>query len=84
MLSPCMGTSGSPDLTPCDFLLRGCLKAQVYQHRLQTLQGLKETITQEVAAIPSEMTHRVMEKCRERLNQCICNEIDLSDVDLKF
>jgi transposase len=36
--------------------LGGCSKAQVYQHRPQTLEGLKEAITQEVAAIPAEMT----------------------------
>jgi long-subunit acyl-CoA synthetase (AMP-forming) len=46
---------------------------------------LKEAITQEVAAIPHEMTHRVMEKYRERLNHCIDNEgRHLSDVVFKF
>lgn len=64
----------SPDLTPCDFFLWGYLKAQVYQHRPQTLEALKEAITQEVAAIPPEMTRRVIENYRERLNQCINNE----------
>jgi hypothetical protein len=59
---------------PCDFFLWGYLKAQVYQHRPQTLEGLKEAITQEVAAIPPEMTCRLMEKYRESLNQCIDNE----------
>jgi hypothetical protein len=59
----------SPDLTPCDFFfLWGYLKVQVYQHRPQTLEGLKEAITQEVAAIPPEMTRRVMEKYQERLS----------------
>jgi hypothetical protein len=51
----------SPDLTPSDFLLWGYLKAPVYQHRPQTLEALKDAITQEVAAIPHEMTRRVME-----------------------
>jgi hypothetical protein len=48
--------SCSPDLTPCDFFLWACLKAQVYQHRPQTLEGLKEAITQEVVAgkVPGE------------------------------
>jgi hypothetical protein len=32
------------------------------------LEGLKEAITQEVAGIPPEMTRRVMEKYRERIN----------------
>jgi hypothetical protein len=38
------------------------------------LEALKEAITQEVAAIPPEMTSRIMENYRERLNQCIDNE----------
>jgi hypothetical protein len=58
----------SSDLTPCDFFLRGYLKGQVYKHRRQTLEGLKEVITQEVAAILPEMTRRVMEKYREKLH----------------
>jgi hypothetical protein len=61
----------SSDLTPCDFFLWGYLKAEVYQHRPQTLEGLKEAITQKVAAIPPEMTRRVMEKYQD---QCIDNE----------
>jgi hypothetical protein len=55
------------DFTPCDLFLLGYLKAQVYQHRLQTLEGLKEAITQEVSAIPPEMTRKVMEKYCESL-----------------
>lgn len=74
----------SPDLNPCDFFLWGYLKAQVYQHRPQTLEALKEVITQEIAAIPLEMTRRVIENFRERLNQCIENEgRHLSDIIFK-
>jgi hypothetical protein len=61
----------SPDLTPCDFFLWGYLKAKVYEHRPQTLEALKETIRQEVAAITPEMTLKAMDNYRERLNQCI-------------
>jgi hypothetical protein len=64
----------SPDLTPCDFILWGYLKAQVYRYRSRTLEGLEEAITQEAAGILPEMTRRIMEKDRERLNQCIENE----------
>jgi hypothetical protein len=42
--------------------LWGYLKAQVYQHSSQIFEGVKEAISQEVAAIPPEMTGRVMEK----------------------
>jgi hypothetical protein len=47
------------------------LKAQVHQHRPQTLKALEEAITKEAAAIPPEMTRRVMEKYREILNKNI-------------
>lgn len=74
----------SPDLSPCDFFLWGYLKSQVYQHRPQTIEALKEIITQEVAAIPPEMTRRVTENYRKRLNQCIENEgRHLSDIIFK-
>jgi hypothetical protein len=64
--------------------LWGYPKVQVCQHHPQTLEGLKEAITQEVSAIQPEMTHRVMEKYRKRINQCIDNEgHHLSDVVFK-
>jgi hypothetical protein len=66
MLSPCVVT-GRPfaKFDPMRFFLWGYLKAQVYQHRTQTLEVLKEAITQEVSAIPPEMTRRVMENYRQ-------------------
>ena len=74
----------SPDLTPCDFFLWGYLKAEVYKHRPQTLKALKDTIREEVAAIPPEMTTIVMENFTERLRQCIVNNgCQLSDVIFK-
>jgi hypothetical protein len=49
------------------------------------LEGLKEAITEEVAAIPPEMTPKVMEKYRQRLSQCIDNEgRHLGDAVLTF
>jgi hypothetical protein len=63
----------SPDLTPCDFFLCSYLKAQVYQHRPQTLEDRKEAITQEVAAIRPEMIRRVMENYREGLSVSTMN-----------
>ncbi|GFY31683.1 uncharacterized protein TNCV_4199941 [Trichonephila clavipes] len=47
------------------------LKAQVYKHRPTTLQALKEAIIQAVAAIPPEMTPRIMDNFRGRLHQCV-------------
>lgn len=63
----------SPDLSPCDFFLWGYLKEKVFKHRPRTLDDLKERITQEINAIPVEMTRRVMANFRERLRQCIAN-----------
>jgi hypothetical protein len=83
-LSPCVAAAFAR-FDPVRFFLWGYLKAQAYQHRTQTFEGLKEAITQEVAAIPPEMTRRLMEKYRERLNQCIDNEgRHLSDVVFNF
>jgi hypothetical protein len=49
------------------------------------LKGPKEAVTQETAAIPLDITHRVMKKYWERLKQCIDNEDRLfSDVVFKF
>jgi hypothetical protein len=70
---------------PVRFFLWGYLKAQVCQHRPQTLEGLNVALTQEVAAIPPEVTRRVMKNYREVLNQCIDNEgHHLSNVVFKF
>lgn len=74
----------SPDLSPCDFFLWGYLKAKVYTHRPTTLETLKEAINHEVAAIPPEMTRKVMENFRERLRLCHNNGgRHLSDVIFK-
>jgi len=61
----------SQDLTPCDFLLWGYLKAKVYEQRPVTLEPLKEAIRQEVAAITPQMTLKVTDNYRQRLYQCI-------------
>jgi hypothetical protein len=63
----------SPDLTPCDFFLWGYLKEKVYTHRPRTIDELKAAITEEINAIPLNMTRRVMDNFRERLQQCVVN-----------
>ena len=47
------------------------LKAKIYEQRPVTLEALKETIRQEVAAITPEMILKVMDNYRERLHQFI-------------
>ena len=61
----------SPDLSPCDYFLWGHLKAEDYKLRPTTIDELKAAIRQKVNEIPQEMTQRVMENFRNRLNQCI-------------
>lgn len=61
----------SPDLSPCDYFLWGYVKAKVFKTRPTTIEALKASIRQTVEEIPQEMTHRVMENFRNRLQQCI-------------
>ena len=64
----------SPDLNPCDFFLWGYLKSKVFSYRPQSLEELKRAIRFEIAAIPPEMIHRVIENFRERLQTCVSND----------
>ena len=60
------------------------LKAKVYTHRPHTLADLKRVIQAEVAAIPQDMTRRVMIDFRHRLEMCIArNGQHLPDVIFK-
>jgi hypothetical protein len=55
---------GPHDLAPCNFFPCGHLKAEVYKHRPHTLDELK-------TAIPPDMTAKVMNNLRKRLDVCI-------------
>ena len=63
----------SPDLNLCDFFLWGYLKLKVYSNRPQSIEQLKESIRQEIIAIPQEMICRVKDNFRERFRQCVDN-----------
>lgn len=74
----------SPDLNPCDFFLWGYLKSKVYTHRPRSIEELKDAIRQEIAAIPHEMTRRVVDNFRERIRQCVdSNGTHLIDIIFK-
>ena len=50
----------------------------------ESIEQLKRAICQEVAAIPQEMTRRVVENFRERLQKCMDNNgFHLTDVIFK-
>jgi hypothetical protein len=55
----------SPDLSPCDFFLRGYLKEKGFKHRPGSLEDLKEKIQQEIDSIPPELTRRDMKNFRD-------------------
>jgi hypothetical protein len=44
---------------------------EVYKHGPHTLDELKTAIREEIAAIPPDMTARVMNNFRKRLDACI-------------
>ena len=57
----------SPDLGPCDFWLfpklRGC--------RYETIEGMKEAVTQVIDILTQEDFHGAFQKLLERYNKCI-------------
>jgi hypothetical protein len=63
---------------------RGFLKSRVFISKPTTIAELKQSINEEIAAIPEQMTRRVMDNLRVRLKQCLKNgERHLSDVLFK-
>ena len=74
----------SPDLSACDYFLFGYLKSRVYISKPRTIAELKQSIKEEVTAIPEQMTRRMTENLGVRLKQCLRNGgRHLSDVLIK-
>ncbi|GBM54427.1 hypothetical protein AVEN_275633-1 [Araneus ventricosus] len=61
----------SPDLTPCDFLLWGCLKDLVYRQTPQIIGELKHHISTACETIPSDTSVRVSEQFCLRLRHVV-------------
>ena len=71
----------SPDLTVPNFFLWGFLKDRVFRRLIVTIQELKKTIVDEVAAIDEDLRRRVYGNLQTRLQQCIgVNGSHLPDV----
>ena len=64
----------SPDLTPLDFYLRGCLKSVVYQEALEDLATLKRAIHAAVHVIPPSACARVAEEARCRAERSVAQK----------
>jgi hypothetical protein len=60
-----------PDLSACDYFLCGYLKNTVLISKPRTIAELKQSIKEEIAVIPEQMTRRVMENLGVRLKQCL-------------
>ncbi|CAI6356266.1 unnamed protein product [Macrosiphum euphorbiae] len=64
----------SPDLSICDFFLWGYLKSKVYINKLRTIDDLKNSIRQEIEAVPNEMLETAVRNFQERIQICINQE----------
>ena len=74
----------SPDFSACDYILCGYLKSRVSICKPRNIKELKQNIKEIIAAIPEQMTRRVMENIGVRLKQCLRNcGRRLSDVIFK-
>ncbi|GBM27148.1 hypothetical protein AVEN_207483-1 [Araneus ventricosus] len=72
--SPC---PFSPNLTPCDFFLRGYFKSKVYLGGVSTLTTLKYNILRAVLSIPGGTLLSAVENVVYRM-QCVVHEKGLT------
>jgi hypothetical protein len=63
----------SPDLSAFDYFLWGFLKSRVFISKPKTIAEPKQSVNEEMAAIPKQMTRRVMDNLRVRLKQFFKN-----------
>jgi len=56
-----------PDLSACDYFLWGYLESRVFISKPRTIAELKQSIKEEIAVIPEQMTRGVMENLGVRL-----------------
>ena len=64
----------SPDLSICDFFLWGYLKSRVYIKKPRTLDDLKNSIRQEIEAVPNEMLENSVRNFQKRIQICMQQE----------
>lgn len=59
----------SPDADPCDYFLWGYLKSKLNKRNVNTINGLKKAIAQEVGNIPQDMINKALKawpkRCRK-------------------
>jgi vacuolar-type H+-ATPase subunit E/Vma4 len=54
--------------------MHGYHKAKVYTNRPRTIQELKVSIRQEIAAVPEDMLENALQNFEERLQMCVQQE----------
>ena len=64
----------SPDMTPPDFFLWGYVKNVVYSQKPQTLEELKQSISQCFNQIPTDMLARACQSVPNRCQLCVENK----------
>ncbi|GBM88931.1 hypothetical protein AVEN_166615-2-1, partial [Araneus ventricosus] len=64
----------SPDLNTLDFFLWGCIKQRVYATPPQTLQELRNRITDACASVSPAMLYNVQWEVQSRVQMCIVAE----------
>ena len=74
----CLGRRGphewpskSPDLTPCDFLLWGWAKEEVYLSKPKTLEELEDRIRGVMSTMPAEFLRKLVDANPGRLQQLV-------------
>ena len=75
----------SPDITPCDYFLWGFVKSKVYVTEPESMDELKQRITQCIHEIPADMISRVVQEYPSRLRQMTRNggrhvEVEILDI----
>ena len=61
----------SPDLAPCDFYLFPKLKEKLRGCRYETIEEMKETVTEVIDTLTQEGFHGAFQKLLKRHNKCI-------------
>lgn len=61
----------SPDLNPLDFFLWGHLKSIIYRYPLETIEQLRQRITEALQSVTPEMLERCYENLIKRARLCI-------------
>jgi len=61
----------SPDLTPPDYFLWGCLKGRVYRNKPRATDALKANITEEIQAVTADVLPRTFQNMAHRVQSCL-------------